>query len=132
MTNDDTFSGDSLSDLFDEDDGKTESKPAPSAARMSYTTDSSSGDQVRSILIVDDDALSREMVRTVVEKLDYRALEASNGTAAVFMAKQSNPILIVLDINMPGKGGLDVLRELRDDSAFKTTPIHHAHRRIGA
>jgi two-component system, OmpR family, KDP operon response regulator KdpE len=65
------------------------------------------------ILIVDDE---REIVRTLQRSLvahSYRVLTASNGKDAVAMIFQQRPDLVVLDLLMPGMGGLEVCRQVR-------------------
>ena len=74
-------------------------------------------------MIVDDSSMSRQMVKSVVEKLGYTPVEAPNGIKALEQARRHNPALIVLDIVMPGKGGQETLQELRSDPKFATTPI---------
>ena len=63
------------------------------------------------------------MVRSVVEKLGFSAVEATNGIEALTQARRRDPVLIVLYIVMPGKGGIDTLQELRADARFSETPI---------
>ncbi len=64
------------------------------------------------ILIVDDDADWRGFLRMCVEDLGYEAVEAQDGAQALaLMAEESFPI-ILLDLNMPGLDGREVLRHL--------------------
>ncbi|HZC68029.1 MAG TPA: response regulator [Nitrospirales bacterium] len=66
-----------------------------------------------SILIVDDDSQMRDMLTQYLSKHGYRVLSAQDGPAAVSLAEREQPHLIVLDINMPGMNGVEVLRKLR-------------------
>ena len=75
------------------------------------------------VLIADDKATSRELIRTVLETLGYEIIEAADGLEAVRFARESRPDLIVLDLHMPGLDGFGVLAELRGDKEFATTPI---------
>ncbi len=66
-----------------------------------------------SILIVDDDSQMRDMLTQYLSKQGYHVLSAQDGLAAVSLAERERPHLIVLDINMPGMNGVEVLRKLR-------------------
>ncbi len=71
-----------------------------------------SEDVSRSILIVDDEAPLRDrLVRAMRERgLDARG--AADGDQAVALAREDSPELAVVDLRMPGRGGLEVVREL--------------------
>jgi len=68
------------------------------------------------LLIVDDEPHIREIVRFAAEKAGYQCIEAGDGEAALAATEQHSPDLIVLDIKMPKKSGLEVCRALRTDS----------------
>jgi two-component system, OmpR family, KDP operon response regulator KdpE len=69
-----------------------------------------------SVLIVDDEALLRKMLRTSLTASGFAVGEARNGEEAVATI-QSHPFdLILLDINMPGIGGIEACRRIRDTS----------------
>ena len=78
---------------------------------------------MKKILVAEDREASRELVRTLLEHSGYIVLEAADGAEAVELAISSRPDLVLLDLHMPIKDGFDVLRELRLDERFKTTPI---------
>ena len=65
------------------------------------------------ILIVDDDAHIREVVRFALEKAGHRVAECADGAAALASIDARRPDLVILDIIMPELDGLDVCRELR-------------------
>jgi two-component system, OmpR family, response regulator len=65
------------------------------------------------ILVVDDDAHLREVVRFALEKAGHQVREARDGAAALRAVDERAPDLIVLDIVMPELDGLSVCRELR-------------------
>jgi two-component system response regulator MtrA len=71
----------------------------------------------KTILIVEDDAPSRDVVRLATQAQNHTLLEATNGVDGLQMARDQNPDLIILDINLPGKSGLDVCRQLRAEGA---------------
>jgi two-component system response regulator (stage 0 sporulation protein F) len=66
-----------------------------------------------SILIVDDDAQLRDLLTQYLSTYGYRVLSAQDGPTAISLAEREQPHLIVLDINMPGMSGVEVLRKLR-------------------
>lgn len=68
--------------------------------------------QIR-ILVVDDDPGVRMFVRRALEPEGYAVEEASDGAECLRMVRRSPPDLIILDLYMPEKDGLEVLRELR-------------------
>ncbi len=67
------------------------------------------------ILIVDDDAPLREVVRYALERAGFAVREAADGVEALAMARSQPPDLIVLDMAMPHLDGLSVCRALRAD-----------------
>ena len=75
------------------------------------------------VLIADDKATSRELVRTVLENSGYAVVEASDGLEALRNARQSKPDLIILDLHMPGMDGFGVVREIRRDPGLSSTPV---------
>ena len=78
---------------------------------------------MKRILIVDDKATSRELLRTVLEKYGYAILEAADGGEAIEKARTENPDLILLDLQMPVRNGYEVLNELRQDPRYAALPI---------
>jgi len=77
----------------------------------------------RRILIADDKASSRELVRTILENLGYEVEEAGDGIRALDAVRQSPPDLVLLDLQMPGLTGHEVLARLRADERFANLPI---------
>ncbi len=75
------------------------------------------------ILIVDDKATSRELLRTVLEKNGYAISEAADGGQAIEKARAESPDLILLDLQMPVRNGYEVLHELRQDPRYAALPI---------
>jgi len=72
------------------------------------------------VLIVDDDAHIRDVVRFALEREGFRTAEAANGLQALAAAAANTPDLIVLDIMMPELDGTEVCRRIRATAA---TPI---------
>lgn len=75
------------------------------------------------ILVADDEDSLRLLIRTTLEGADTTIVEAGDGLAALEMARQEPPDLIVLDWMMPGKSGLEVARELRASPRTASIPI---------
>jgi two-component system cell cycle response regulator DivK len=75
------------------------------------------------VLIADDKATGRELVKTVLEARGYLVFEACDGIEALEAANRVGPHLIILDLHMPGLDGFGVVKELRLDPSFATTPI---------
>jgi DNA-binding response OmpR family regulator len=65
------------------------------------------------ILVVDDDVNVRDVVRRYLEHAGYRVELADNGEQALRIAEDAEPDLVVLDLMLPGIGGLEVCRRLR-------------------
>ena len=73
------------------------------------------------ILIADDVAMVRDMLKAMLKNEgQFSFQEASNGEDALRIYRESIPDIVFLDINMPGRNGMDVLETIRseDSSAF--------------
>jgi two-component system KDP operon response regulator KdpE len=68
------------------------------------------------ILIVDDEPQIRRVMRTTLSSNGYAVLEAKTGEEALEVIRKERPELVLLDVNMPGMSGLEVCREIRDQS----------------
>jgi CheY-like chemotaxis protein len=78
---------------------------------------------MKTILVADDTATGRELVRAVLEPAGYIVLEASDGIEAVQLARDAHPDMILLDLHMPRLDGYGVVRELRQSPEFAALPI---------
>jgi DNA-binding NtrC family response regulator len=65
------------------------------------------------ILVVDDDPDIQEVLRDRLESLSYRVLSASSGQEGLELLEKQSPQMVLLDIEMPGMNGLEVLKEIR-------------------
>ena len=73
---------------------------------------------MKKILIVDDHADIRRLIRLTLEFAEYEIREAQDGEIALRMAQEVAPDLVLLDVMMPGPiDGLEVCRRLRADGA---------------
>ena len=76
------------------------------------------------ILAVDDSASMRQMVSFTLKGAGHDVTEASDGVEALNVAKTQNGFdLVISDINMPNMDGITLIKELRQLTAFKFTPI---------
>ena len=69
-----------------------------------------------SILVVDDDIKTVDLIRLYLEKDGYRIMVAYDGRSAIDIARNRRPGLIILDLMLPKVDGLDVCRRLRSES----------------
>lgn len=67
----------------------------------------------RKVLVVDDEPLFRGLMCELLRGMGYRVLEASDGEEAVRVFGQERPGVVFLDIQMPRKGGLEALQEIK-------------------
>jgi CheY-like chemotaxis protein len=77
----------------------------------------------RRILIADDKASSRELVRTILENFGYEVQEAEDGIKALEAVSNGRPDLVLLDLQLPGLTGHEVLARLRADEQFADLPV---------
>jgi two-component system phosphate regulon response regulator PhoB len=75
------------------------------------------------VLVVDDEADIVALVAFHLAKAGYRVSTAATGPDALAAARQERPMLIVLDLMLPGMSGLDVLRELRASEATRDIAV---------
>jgi two-component system alkaline phosphatase synthesis response regulator PhoP len=68
------------------------------------------------VLVVDDDTKTVELVKLYLNRDGYKVITAYDGAEALRLARETRPDLIVLDLMLPGIGGLEVCRTLRDES----------------
>ncbi|HVB97806.1 MAG TPA: response regulator transcription factor [Candidatus Dormibacteraeota bacterium] len=65
------------------------------------------------ILVVDDEPQIRRVMRTTLTSRGYMIVEARSGEQALEILQSERPALVILDVNMPGMGGLEACREIR-------------------
>jgi DNA-binding response OmpR family regulator len=78
---------------------------------------------VRSILIVDDDAMFREIVRMRFNAAGYRTFVATSAEEGWAAAQAQRPDVVLLDLIMPDADGVTFLRRLRADPTLAATPV---------
>ena len=75
------------------------------------------------VLVIDDDIVSQNMLRSTLTQAGYSVITASNGPEGLKKAWEQPPDLVVLDIMMPGMDGGEVASLLKDDPGTKRIPI---------
>ncbi|MBM4018831.1 MAG: response regulator [Planctomycetes bacterium] len=67
----------------------------------------------KKVLVVDDESDARAFVRAILEPQGWQVAEAVNGLDGLKQARALRPDLVVLDVQMPGKGGFELFNDLR-------------------
>lgn len=75
------------------------------------------------VLVVDDEAMTRDLLRMMLQRADFSVLEAEDGVDALEKVKQTPPDLIVLDVMMPNMNGYAVCEAIRADEATAHIPV---------
>jgi CheY-like chemotaxis protein len=69
---------------------------------------------VTTVLLIDDDQAMRQTMRRALESARYRVIEATSGVAGLKLFREHQPRLVITDILMPDKDGLETVREIRE------------------
>jgi CheY-like chemotaxis protein len=75
------------------------------------------------VLVVDDNPANLEIIETRLARQGYEIVTARDGDEALIAAREQTPDLILLDVMMPGKDGIQVCRELKADPDLPFMPI---------
>jgi two-component system cell cycle response regulator DivK len=75
------------------------------------------------ILIVEDNEKNRKLVRDVLQVKGYKTIETETGEEGIRMAQESQPALILMDIQLPGIDGITALKRLKADPKTKNIPV---------
>ena len=77
----------------------------------------------KKILVVDDSASLRQVVSIALKSAGYEGIEASDGKDALSKLDGSKINLIISDLNMPNMDGISMVKEIKQMSSYKFTPI---------
>jgi signal transduction histidine kinase/ActR/RegA family two-component response regulator len=94
-------------------EGSTSSAIAPSPEKTDKDT----------ILVIDDDAAVRDLMTRFLSKLDLNVVAARNGEEGLRLAAKIRPLIITLDVVMPGQDGWAVLNQLKADPELSEIPV---------
>lgn len=75
------------------------------------------------ILLVEDNAVNRRLAGFLLRSQGYQVSEATTAQEAFELLKTESPDLIVMDIQLPGKDGLEITKELKDQPATAGIPV---------
>ncbi len=78
---------------------------------------------MRKVLIAEDNAVNRELLRELLETRGYTVLEACDGQEALDMIDQARPDILLLDIGMPVLDGFAVVRKIRENPHLAKLPV---------
>lgn len=75
------------------------------------------------ILVVEDQVDNLAMISLALQQQGYQVVTAGNGEDAISVATQTNPNLILMDINLPALDGLGATRRIRENEALRDVPV---------
>jgi len=79
--------------------------------------------QMTKILVADDDPIFLQFTRSLLEDRGYEVVTAEDGEQALAVARREKPDLVVTDLVMPYKNGLEIIREMRAESTLSHIPV---------
>jgi len=88
-----------------------------------YTTPPGAAKAMKTVVIADDEPSMRLLVHATIESDEYIVVEAADGDQAWSLIQKYRPSLVLLDVQMPGQSGLDVLRSIKSDPSLKKTHV---------
>ena len=77
----------------------------------------------RTVLIADDEPANRMLASAIIGTDDYNIVEARDGVEAWALIQEHRPSLVLLDVRMPGRTGLDLLHAIKSDPQLKATKV---------
>lgn len=77
----------------------------------------------KKVLIVDDSAVERQILKDIVNKLGFSIVEAENGEDGIKMAIEHEPNLILMDVVMPGINGFQATKQITNNDKLKNVPV---------
>ena len=89
---------------------------------MKKSTVQNKSDKEYNILVVDDETSVRRLIEYLLKELKYNTHQACNGEEAIEILKKIDVDLIILDILLPGKHGLDICSMIREIDKWRNTP----------
>jgi CheY-like chemotaxis protein len=81
------------------------------------------GDGEIPVMVVDDDPMTREMLRRILSKRGWSVTEAADGSDALSGLGRTRPAVVLLDLMMPGMDGFEVLDAMRREATWRDIPV---------
>ncbi|MDB5808817.1 MAG: response regulator receiver protein [Betaproteobacteria bacterium] len=75
------------------------------------------------ILMIEDNAANRTLIRDVLNFKGYQTLEAETAEEGIELAREKKPALVLMDFQLPGMNGIDAFNVLRGDTATSAIPV---------
>ena len=96
---------------------------APKPASDTKAATSPTKPQAETILVIDDDPAVRDLMSRFLMKLGFHVVAAPDGEEGLKLAKRIKPVIITLDVVMPGMDGWGVLKTLKEDRELSSIPV---------
>ena len=77
----------------------------------------------KTILVVEDNDLTLKLLNELLQANGYDTLQASDGRAAVDISRRRRPDLVLMDIRLPGRSGLEATRRIKADPETADIPV---------
>jgi CheY-like chemotaxis protein len=77
----------------------------------------------KTVLVVDDQALNRKLIRTLLALRNIQVIEAEDAERALKLAREHLPDLVLMDLQLPGMNGLEATRILKSDQHTAGIPV---------
>lgn len=78
---------------------------------------------LETVLIADDEPSMRLLVHVTIQSDAYKIVEAADGDEAWSMIKEHRPVLVILDVQMPGRNGFEILGSIKSDPSLNRTRV---------
>jgi len=96
---------------------------APTSSRRSVLPEVAQLQTGSKVLLVDDDMLIQQLMRTQLDEAGFKVLVAGDGVEALRMLREQKPAAVILDIHLPKLDGWNVLQEIKSEADLAGTPV---------
>jgi CheY-like chemotaxis protein len=77
----------------------------------------------KNVMVVEDNEKNRKLMRVVLKAKGYNVIEAATGEEALNILRNQKPDIILMDIQLPGIDGITLIKQIKETTALKDTPI---------
>lgn len=91
--------------------------------KMGSQSDRTTGEEVHTILVIDDDAATRALHQRLIQRAGFQVLVAEDGKRGIALAEEFHPNVILLDVSLPTVNGYEVCRHLKDQLSTAEIPV---------